>query len=197
MAMGDRRRPVERDADGLESWLDSSYASAYRTAFFMLGNRHDAEEAVQDAFLRAWRFRAGLPGGASFRPWLYRVVVNSCLSLLRSERARRSRSGPYDEAFLERWHSADGGYGEPEPQMVLSDTRIAVFAAVSALPEHLRAVVVLRFFAGLSEREIAQAIGRRPGTVKSRLHAAKVMLSRDQRLDAWQTVRVEGGVHHD
>lgn len=186
--MKDRRRSDRGDADGLEGWLDSYYASAYRTAFFMLGNGPDAEEAVQEAFLRAWRFRAALPSGSAFRPWLYRVVVNSCLSLLRSERTRRTRSGPIDPEFLDRWQSPDHGLGEPQPELDGLDTRTAVVAAVSALPDHLRTVIVLRFFAGLSEREIAQAIGRRPGTVKSRLHAAKATLSQDPHLGGYRSV---------
>lgn len=188
--MGERYGPAGGDGDGLQLWLASYYSSAYRTAFLMLGNRHDAEEAVQDAFLRAWRFRAALPGGTAFRPWLYRVVVNSCLSLLRSQRTRRARSGPFEEAFLERWQSSEDRYGQPEPQVEALDTRAAVVAAVSALPEHLRSVIVLRFFAGLSEREIAHAIRRRPGTVKSRLHEAKLRLSQDPRLGTYQGIGV-------
>ncbi|HEX4864435.1 MAG TPA: RNA polymerase sigma factor [Acidimicrobiales bacterium] len=188
--MGERHRRAGGESEGLQLWLASYYDSAYRTAFLMLGDRHDAEEAVQDAFLRAWRFRAALPGGTAFRPWLYRVVVNSCLSLLRSQRTRRIRSSPFDDVLLERRQSSEDGYGQPETQVEVLDTRAAVVAAVSALPEHLRAVIVLRFFAGLSEREIAQAIKRRPGTVKSRLHEAKVRLSHDPRLGGFQDIGV-------
>ena len=188
--MGERYRSAGGDSEGLQPWLASYYSSAYRTAYLMLGDRQDAEEAVQDAFLRAWRFRAALPAGTALRPWLYRVVVNSCLSLLRSQRTRRTRSGPFEEMFLEQAQSSEDGYGQPEPQVEALDTRAAVVAALSALPEHLRAVIVLRFYAGLSEREIAQAIRRRPGTVKSRLHEAKLRLSQDPRLCASQGIGI-------
>ena len=60
-----------------------------------------------------------------------------------------------------------------------------MLAAIAALPEHLRVPLVLRFYAGLSEREIAVAIERRPGTVKSRLHDARQRLALDPRLSAW------------
>ena len=67
------------------------------------------------------------------------------------------------------------------------ETAEAVRRALAALPEHLRTAVVLRYYAGLSEREIATAIRRRPGTVKSRLHEAKLRLSADARLTTFVT----------
>src|ERR1700683_2860969 len=69
----------------LEDWLEHGYAVSFRTACLILGNRADAEEAVQEAFLRAWRFRDSLTSVPSIKPWLYRVVVNSCYSKLRQE----------------------------------------------------------------------------------------------------------------
>src|SRR5580658_2320208 len=75
----------------LEAWLDESYVSSFRTACLILGNRADAEEAVQDAFLRAWRFRDSLVSVPSIKPWLYRVVVNACYSKLRQEIPHRDR----------------------------------------------------------------------------------------------------------
>ena len=64
----------------LEAWLSESYVTSFRTACLIMGNPADAEEAVQDAFLRAWRFRDSLSSVPSIKPWLYRVVVNSCYS---------------------------------------------------------------------------------------------------------------------
>src|SRR5277367_2355762 len=81
----------------LESWLEECYASSFRTACLILGNRADAEEAVQEAFLRAWRFRESLTSVPSIKPWLYRVLVNSCYSKLRQEiphRDHRADDGP-------------------------------------------------------------------------------------------------------
>ncbi len=152
----------------LERWLEEGYATSFRTACLILGNRSDAEEAVQEAYLRAWRFRASLATGADVRPWLYRVVVNTCNSKLREEiphRDRRSGEG----ALV---HIASGD--DPPGNAVVSQD---ITQALLDLPVHLRVVVVLRYFADLSEREIATAIGRRPGTVKSRLHEARRLLA--------------------
>ena len=152
----------------LEQWLEQGYATSFRTAWLILGNRSDAEEAVQEAYLRAWRFRASLAVGADVRPWLYRVVVNTCNSKLREEIPHRDRRS--GEAALDDLASGDDLLGQ---SVVSQDIR----HALADLPVHLRVVVVLRYFADLSEREIATAIGRRPGTVKSRLHEARRLLA--------------------
>ena len=75
----------------LEGWLEAGYTTSFRTACLILGNRADAEEAVQEAYLRAWRFRDALPSGVDGRKWLFRVVVNTCNSKLRKEIPHRDR----------------------------------------------------------------------------------------------------------
>jgi RNA polymerase sigma-70 factor (ECF subfamily) len=159
---------VREEAEGLEQWLEESYTRSFRTACLILGNRADAEEAVQEAFLRAWRFRASLAAGADYKPWLYRVVVNSCNSKLRKEIPHRDRRSGDDE--LDGTSASEDGVAS----IALSQD---VINAVQSLPPHLRSVVVLRYYADLSEREIATAIGRRQGTVKSRLHEARRLLA--------------------
>jgi RNA polymerase sigma-70 factor, ECF subfamily len=158
----------DTDMDDLDRWLKDGYERSYRTACLILGNRSDAEDAVQDAFLRAWRFRSSLGQGSDVRPWLYRVVVNTCNSKLRTEIPYRSRRLP--DGVLEHLRTK----GDP-PSGVAESNDVA--RALRELPTHLRVVVVLRYYAGLSEREIATAIGRRQGTVKSRLHEARRQLA--------------------
>jgi RNA polymerase sigma-70 factor (ECF subfamily) len=165
---------MARGAGDLADWLEEGYAPAFRTACLILHNRADAEEAVQEAFLRAWRFRAAVPSGEGVQPWLYRVVVNACLSKLRSD----SRRSAEREIGVD---ATEDGIG-PEGAVLADLAQRMVVAALADLPEHLRVVVALRYYAGLSEREIASVIGRRPGTVKSRLHEAKTRLATDRRL---------------
>jgi RNA polymerase sigma-70 factor (ECF subfamily) len=164
--------------DPLGEWVRACYARAYRTAVLICGNPADAEEALQDAFLRAWRFRDALPEGSRRDAWLYRVLVNACYSKLRREVPRRDRE-------RDRVDGTDDfvAAGEaPELVAVRSVVADAMGAALQDLPEPLRVVVVLRYYADLSEREIATAIRRRPGTVKSRLHEARRRLAADARL---------------
>ena len=158
----------DRNEDALVARLIGEHDRAYRAAWLVLRNRQLAEEAVQEAFLRVWRFRSALPEGDAIRPWLYRVVVNTAISALRKERPRHEK---------EEMAASDGAaaFDDPVDAIVITD-------ALAKLPEHLRVPVVLRYWVGLSEREIATAISRRPGTVKSRLHEARTRLSTSLRL---------------
>lgn len=152
------------DLSDLEQRLTSRYPQSVRTAYLLVGNRADAEDAVQEAYLRAWRFRDTLDDASSLSPWLYRILVNACNSKLRSEIPHRDRR--YNAEQLDSVASND----DLTSRFALSHD---VMIALSALPTHLRVVVVLRYYADLSEREIAATIGRQPGTVKSRLHEAR------------------------
>lgn len=172
-------RTVQLEPTQLETWLNDNYAAAYRTACLITRQPADAEEAVQEAFLRAWRFRNALPSGEGHRAWMYRVLVNACYSKLRTEIPRRDRSAgsaPLDQ-LVDRSVA-------PDDEAVRSDRANIVQGALDELPEHLRTVVVLRYWTGLSEREIATAIRRRPGTVKSRLYEARRRLADHPRLGA-------------
>ena len=168
------------DDGELDDWLARDYATAYRTACLVLRDEHEAQDAVQEAFLRVWRFRDDIPAGDGRRAWLYRVVVNACITRVRASSSRTGRDvGP---SALEALPDT-----APVPEQAAERSELArdVVAALGDLPEHLRVPVVLRFYAGLSEKEIATAIDRRPGTVKSRLHEARQRLALDLRLSAW------------
>jgi RNA polymerase sigma-70 factor, ECF subfamily len=158
----------------LEDWLQEGYAGSFRTACLILGNRADAEEAVQEAYLRAWRFRDALTSVPSIKPWLYRVVVNSCYSKLRQEIPHRDRRAS-DGELTERLAATS----DPAASAERSEVAETVLAALQRLPVSLRVPIVLRYYADLSERDIALAIGRRQGTVKSRLHEARRRLAND------------------
>ena len=167
---------VKRDVDGkdleLEICIRDAYAPAFRTACLILGNPSDAEESVQEAFLRAWRFRTTLTAESNIQAWLYRVVVNACFSRLRREIPDRDRRA--SNSLLEHLTTQ---VGVPDIEVTASETRRLIYAALMGLPLHLRIPVILRYYAGLSEAEIALAIQRRQGTVKSRLHEARKRLA--------------------
>lgn len=164
--------------DALGEWVRAGYSRAFRTAVMICGNPADAEEAVQDAFLRVWRFRDALPPDERRDAWLYRVLVNACYSKLRQEVPRRERERARLDATIELRAPVES----PEHAAENTDAARAMDASLRDLPETLRVVIVLRYYADLSEREIAVAIQRRPGTVKSRLHEARRRLANDARL---------------
>lgn len=174
--------------DDFEGWVRAGYPRAYRTACLLLGNPADAEEAVQEAFLRVWRFRDSMPDGDSRQAWLYRVVVNTCRSHHRAGAARPRMVAQLDEDLP---GDKDGADGSAEQVVRAADVQ----QALAALPEHLRIAVVLYYYVGLVDREIAQIIRRRPGTVRARLAEARSRLAADPQLAAWAPagVDVEGG----
>jgi RNA polymerase sigma-70 factor, ECF subfamily len=171
---------VDDQGESLEEWLQESYAVAYRTACLVLRDQAAAEDAVQEAFLRVWRFRDSIPSGDGRKAWLYRVVVNACLSRGRAEGRVRSRTADFETHA----HVASPA---PQPDELAEQSQLAALVgqALADLPEILRVPLILRFYAGLTEREIATAIQRRPGTVKSRLHAGRRRLALDPRLVGW------------
>ncbi|MFZ5824367.1 MAG: RNA polymerase sigma factor [Bacillota bacterium] len=149
--------------------LYSTYAeAAIRTAFLITRSKAVAEDAVQEAFVQVIRTVPTLRDPASFRPWFYRIVVNSAKRLSRNI----SRSLPLDLEYtkvdLTALSPDEAAIGIEEIQMVR--------AAINDLNQAHREAVILRYYTDLSEDEIAQSLGVPSGTVKSRLHRAKEVL---------------------
>jgi len=135
----------------------------YGTAVLMTGDRAQAEEHVQEAFLSAWRGMPGFRSDRPVKPWLMRILVNTVVS----QRRRRAVS----TVSLEYESEAEDA-ARPAEEIEAQHDRLVIRQALEGLnPEH-RQVVVLRFFAGLTVPQLAEAIGVREGTVKSRLHRA-------------------------
>lgn len=130
------------------------------TAGLILGDRDSADDAVQDTLVRAWRDLPGLRDPGRFEGWLYRVLVRACHDQLR----RRSRRPP--ATLRDRAPEP-----EPDPAQRLAD-RDELASALAQLPDDQRTVIVLHYYVGLSHYEVAQAIGKPVGTVKSRLSRA-------------------------
>ncbi len=140
---------------------------AFRTAFLLTGSAADAEDAVQDAFVKAHgalgRFRPGSP----FRPWLLAIVANEA-------RNRRRSAGRRERLALRAAEDPLSGGAVPSPEAALLDAerREELLAAVNDLREDDRLAIACRYFLGLSEEETAATLGWRRGTVKSRTSRA-------------------------
>ncbi|MEP6954051.1 MAG: RNA polymerase sigma factor [Solirubrobacteraceae bacterium] len=161
------------DVSAFDALVRSHQTVAFRTACVFSANPHDAEEATQDAFVKAWRALPRFRRGAPFRPWLLAIVANEARSRGRSG-ARRSRREER-AAALEPAPSPDG----VEATVLVRERRAELTAALAELPERDRAVLVLRYLLDLSERDTAAALRCRPGTVKSRASRALERLRAD------------------
>jgi RNA polymerase sigma factor (sigma-70 family) len=140
---------------------------AFRTAYLIAHSSADAEDATQEAFVKAYyaldRFR---PEGA-FRPWILRIVGNEARNRRRSARRRESLA-----LRLAGDRPSGASAQAPEAAAVSSDIARTLLAALADLPERDRLVVSYRYLLERSEAETAAALGVRPGTVKSRLSRA-------------------------
>jgi RNA polymerase sigma factor (sigma-70 family) len=157
----------EGDIDAFAVLVDRYRSAALRLAYGIAGG--DAEDAVQEAFVKMFRALGGFRSGAAFRPWLFTIVANEARNRRRSM-SRRSK--------LELRVSA-----QPRPDAIGADEAVAqrherqrLLDAVAVLPDRYREVVSLRYFAALSEIETAEVLRCPVGTAKSRLSRALDLL---------------------
>lgn len=138
---------------------------AVRLAWTLAGG--DAEDAVQEAFVKAFRSLPRFRQGAAFRPWLFTIVANEARNRRRSAGRRERlavRAGALEPA-------GDPG-ASPEDEALAAERRRQLAAAIEKLGDRDREVIACRWFAGLTEAEMAVVLSCRPGTVKSRLSRA-------------------------
>jgi RNA polymerase sigma-70 factor (ECF subfamily) len=151
--------------DAFEELVRRHRLGTYRVALRMLGDEGDAEDATQDAFVQAWRNLGGFRADAAFSTWMYRIVTNRCLNMLRARR-RTEPLPPDREAPASRPDRI------AEARWQVEDLKRAI---VRLTPEQ-RAPLVLRELEGCSYEEIAEALELSIPAVKSRLHRARLEL---------------------
>ena len=159
-------RCQEGDREAFHLLVDRHKDVLYGTALLMTGNRAVAEEAVQEAFLSAWRGIGGFRRGKPLKPWLTRILVNGVLA------TKRRRSIPTVPIM------DSGGNGGPSvsDQTEVIENRAVLRQALDKLDAEQKRIVILRYFAELTVPEISEAMGVKEGTVKSRLHRALARL---------------------
>ncbi|WP_308042274.1 RNA polymerase sigma factor [Streptomyces sp. 8L] len=162
-------RAADGDEDAFAILVHRHTSPLLALAHGMLGNRADAEEAVQDALVGAWRRLPDFRGDATFRTWTYRIVTNRCLSVLR----RRVPAEPLDA--VPEPATLDAG-GQPARAAESAATKAALSGALRKLRADQRACWILRELQGLSYGEIAQAVGTSEQTVRGRLFRARCNL---------------------
>jgi RNA polymerase sigma-70 factor (ECF subfamily) len=141
--------------------------AAYNLARWLTRNEQDAQDAVQEAYLRAFRFFPGFRGGDA-RAWLMKIVRNTCYTWLHASR-------PLQDAaeFDENLSPPDSRVPNPEEVVLRNDSATLVRRALEELPPHFREVLILRELEGMSYREIAEITGMPAGTVMSSLSRAR------------------------
>jgi len=171
---GDESHLVEAvrrgDPRAFEDLVRAYQHRVFAVALRMLGSRAEAEEVAQEVFLRVHRAIADFRGEAKLSTWLYAIASRLCLNRLASGERRAIREG---EETLTRLASSHAGPGD---ELERSELETALQRAIAELPEDRRIVVVLRDLEGLAYEEIAAALELELGTVRSRLHRARMDL---------------------
>lgn len=158
------------DLEAFETLVRQHIPRVYRVAVRMLGSAAEAEDATQETFLSAWRALHEFRADSAFSTWLYRIVVNQCLKMLRTCAPIR----PLPEELAAT---------QPGPQQLVERDQLlsALRAAIGQLTPPQRAVFVLRHLEGCSYQQVADALGISLSAVKSRLHRAHQQIIDDLR----------------
>ncbi|WP_229075816.1 RNA polymerase subunit sigma-70 [Actinoplanes sp. DH11] len=170
--------PGEVDEPSFTGLAERHRRELHVHCYRMLGSFEDAEDTVQETFLRAWRRRESFAGRSTFRAWLYRIATNACLDLLAKCRPEPATGGevrwlqPYPDRLLDEL--AAGGADEPETVAVARETiELAYVVAVQHLAPRPRAVLILRDVLGWPAKDVADLLGDSVNSVNSALQRAR------------------------
>jgi len=185
-------RARDGDVGAYEELVRRYQSLAGRTAYVITGGHADAQDAVQEAFVKAYYALGRFRSGSEFRPWLLRIVANEAINRRRATRrtsvlalrgAEEAGAGPAGPSGVPLGapggrHSDDAA-PSPEAAALAHELRSQVVAALNRLREEDRLVIAYRYFFDLSEAEMAESLGCARGTVKSRLSRALRRLQRE------------------
>jgi RNA polymerase sigma-70 factor (ECF subfamily) len=160
-------RAQEGDARSFEVLARRHQAALYRVAVRVLGDPGEAEDALQEALLDAWRRIGAFRAESAFSTWMYRVVTNRCMGMLRNRRP----------VAVDRMDDAAAVADSPEHTAELDAGMVALGQAVAGLRDELRVCWVLRELEGLGYTDIAHITGASEDAVRGRIHRARVQLA--------------------
>lgn len=173
------------DAAAFDGLIEMYSAKLYKVAYALLGSRQDAEEVVQDTFLRAYRALGAFRGESSLETWLHRIALN----LARNKYQWNHRRGAGLNVSLSQPADSDGGDSGQETEQEVPDRRMEpdlaleheeigknIMKALNGLPDNLRETMLLRHVNDMPYEQIARKLDCKVGTVKSRLSRGREML---------------------
>ena len=181
------RRLRDRDERAFRELIDEHRDRVFNITYRMLGNRHEAEDVAQEVFISVFKTIDSFREESKFSTWLYRVTVNHCKNRIKYLARRHDRDR--DELDETTGHTNGSYHGGPtraaEPDRALASAQMEKLLqeAIANLDDDHRVVVVLRDVEDLSIEEICEITGLPDGTVKSRLHRARLVLRKKMQRD--------------
>jgi RNA polymerase sigma-70 factor (ECF subfamily) len=166
LSAGDRNlvaRASRGDVEAFTKLVRANSSLVYRVSLRMLGT-DDAQDASQEVWIRVWRNMRTFRGESAFSTWLYRITVNTCLSMRQRESRRQDRE--YSGEEMPYLPEPSGGDADPEAEALSAERREEIEAALGHVRAEHRAALVLRHMEGLSYAEIAEVLEVPDGTAK-------------------------------
>ena len=160
------------DSEAFRALVERHSRAVFRLAHRMTGNASDAEDVVQETFLKAYRQLSRFESRANFGTWVHRIAVNCSIDLIR---ARPHREAGHDSSDLEQFgaaEAAEAGRPSPERLMLSAEVQERISSAMTALSRMERAAFVLRHFEGRSIEEISRALGLKTNATKHSIFRA-------------------------
>jgi RNA polymerase sigma-70 factor (ECF subfamily) len=165
-------RAREGDGDAFRMLVDRHSRAIFRVAYRMLGSQQDAEDVVQETFLRAFRKLKGFEDRAHFSTWLYRIAVNCSLDWMRKHRKHNEFNDSVEQECEVSYPAQREGVSTPEQMIFRIEVQKRVKSALQDLSPQERSAFILRHYEGMSIEEIAEALGMRSNAAKHSIFRA-------------------------
>ncbi|WP_425415407.1 RNA polymerase sigma factor SigW [Paenibacillus glacialis] len=157
----------------VELYKDKIYHLGYR----MLSNRHEAEDVVQETFLRVFKSLDRFDPNQKFSTWIYRIATNLCIDRLRKRKATYSLDADMnDQEGMDGYSLIPSDDRTPESELMISETKQLIYDAIESLPAKYKSVMILRYLQDLSLQEISDVLGMPVTTIKTRVHRGREFL---------------------
>lgn len=160
------------DCDAFRALVERHGRAVYRLALRMTGNPSDAEDVVQETFLKAYKQLSRFESRANFGTWLHRIAVNCSIDMIRARPYRESGHDPVDLELLGAGEAADAGHPSPERLTLSAEVQERITGAMSGLSPMERAAFMLRHFEGQSIDEISRSLGLKANAAKHSIFRA-------------------------
>ncbi|WP_206099015.1 RNA polymerase sigma factor SigW [Paenibacillus nanensis] len=171
------RLALKGDQQAFAELVDLYQDKLYHMAYRMLSNRQEAEDVVQDTFLRVYKNLDRFDETLKFSTWIYRIATNLCIDRLRKRKQTYSLDAEsQDYEGLDGYSMIPSDDRTPESELILSDTQRIIHQAMETLPPKYKSVMMLRYIQDLSLQEVGDILGMPVTTIKTRVHRGREFL---------------------
>ncbi|KIL37998.1 RNA polymerase subunit sigma-24 [Gordoniibacillus kamchatkensis] len=174
------------DRDAFEELVQLYKDKIYHLAYRMLGNRQEAEDAVQETFLRVYMNLERYDEQQKFSTWIFRIGTNLCIDRLRKKKPNYSLDAELPEGEGGDWYSMlPSEDATPEDRVIVSETQRQIHRAIETMPDKYKSVVILKYLQDMSLQEIGEVLDMPVTTVKTRVHRGREFLRQQlEKLDS-------------